>query len=252
MKQNTVERFSNRVENYVKYRPAYPPEILDLFRDEMNLQKTSVIADIGSGTGISAKLFLENGNTVFGVEPNEGMREAAEGSLQDFPKFKSINGTAESTTLFDKSVDFVIAAQAFHWFDKTKTRPEFKRVLKDNGFVVLIWNERQLDSTALLRDYEQLLSEFGTDYQKVRHDNITKESLREFFQTDFRQAIFQNSQSLDFDGLKGRILSSSYMPSAENERCSEMLIKLKSLFTEHAENGRIEVLYDTKVFYGQI
>jgi len=252
MKQNTVERFSNRVENYVKYRPAYPSEILDLFRDEMNLQKKSIVADIGSGTGISAKLFLENGNTVFGVEPNEAMRRAAENFLQDFPNFRSINGTAENTTLSDKSVDFVIAAQAFHWFDETKTRSEFKRVLKDNGFVALIWNERQLDSNEFLRDYEKLLNEFGTDYQKVRHDNITKESLREFFQTNFRQEIFNNSQSLDFNGLKGRILSSSYMPSVENERYSEMLIKLKSLFTEHAENGRIKVLYDTKVFYGQI
>jgi len=252
MKQNTVERFSNRVENYVKYRPAYPSEILDLFRDEMNLQKNSVVADIGSGTGISAKLFLENDNAVFGVEPNEAMRVAAENFLQDFPNFRSINGTAENTTLSDKSVDFVIAAQAFHWFDKTKTRSEFKRVLKDNGFVALIWNERQLDSNEFLRDYEKLLNEFGTDYQKVRHDNITKESLREFFQTNFRQEIFNNSQSLDFNGLKGRILSSSYMPSVENERYSEMLIKLKSLFTEHAENGRIKVLYDTKVFYGQI
>ena len=252
MKQNTVERFSNRVENYVKYRPAYPTEILDLFRGEMNLQKNSVVADIGSGTGISAKLFLKNGNTVFGVEPNEAMRVAAENFLQDYPHFRSINGTAENTTLSDKSVDFVIAAQAFHWFDETKTRSEFKRVLKDNGFVALIWNERQLDSNEFLRDYEKLLNEFGTDYQKVRHDNITKESLREFFQTNFRQEIFNNSQSLDFNGLKGRILSSSYMPSVENERYSEMLIKLKSLFTEHAENGRIKVLYDTKVFYGQI
>lgn len=251
MEQNTVERFSNRVENYVKYRPAYPREILDLFRDEMNLQKKSLVADIGSGTGISAKLFLENGNTVFGIEPNEAMRDAAENFLQEFPNFKSVNGTAENTTLSDKSVDFVIAAQAFHWFDQTKTRDEFKRIVQDNGFVALIWNERQLDSNEFLRDYEKFLSEFGTDYQKVRHDNITAESLKEFFQTDFRQAVFLNSQSLNFDGLKGRMLSSSYMPSSENPLYEKMLIKLKSLFAEHAENGRIEVLYDTKVFYGQ-
>ncbi|CAN5653384.1 class I SAM-dependent methyltransferase [soil metagenome] len=248
----TVERFSNRVENYVKYRPDYPQEVLDLFRNEMNLQKSSVIADIGSGTGISAKLFLENGNTVCGVEPNEVMRRAAEKFLQDFPNFKSINGTAENMTLEASSVDFVIAAQAFHWFDKAKTGNEFRRILHDEGFVALIWNERQLDTTAFLRDYEKLLIEFGTDYQKVRHDNITKESLWDFFQTDFRQAVFQNSQLLDFDGLKGRILSASYMPSAENPCFEEMLIKLKSLFAEHAENGKIEILYDTKVFYGQI
>ncbi|MDQ3181170.1 MAG: class I SAM-dependent methyltransferase, partial [Acidobacteriota bacterium] len=243
MVKNTVERFSNRVENYVKYRPAYPPEILGLFRVEMNLQKSSVLADIGSGTGISAKLFLENGNTVFGIEPNKAMREAAENFLQDFPNFRSVNGTAENTNLPDKSVDFAVAAQAFHWFDKTKTRDEFRRVLKNSGFVALIWNERQLDTTAFLRDYEQLLVEFGADYQKVRHDNITKESLQEFFQTEFHRAIFQNSQSFNFDGLKGRILSSSYMPTAENPSFNEMLIKLKPLFTQHAENDRIELLY---------
>ncbi len=120
---DTVERFSNRVENYVKYRPGYPREVLDLFRDEMNLTENSVIADIGSGTGISAKLFLENGNEVFGVEPNAAMRGAAEEFLREFPKFKSVDGTAENTNLPDNSVDLVVAAQAFHWFDKDKTRP---------------------------------------------------------------------------------------------------------------------------------
>ncbi len=248
----TVERFSNRVENYVKYRPNYPTKILQLFVDEMNLRKDSVVADIGAGTGISARLFLENGNQVFGVEPNEAMRKAAEEYLKDFSNFKSINGTAENTSLENESVDFIVAAQAFHWFDETKTRKEFKRILKDDGFVVLMWNERQLDTSAFLKNYESLLIEFGTDYETVRHDNITKETLQDFFQTDFRQAIFQNSQTVDFDGLRGRMLSASYVPSAENPRFREMLKNLESLFAEYAENGKIDILYDTKVFYGQI
>jgi ubiquinone/menaquinone biosynthesis C-methylase UbiE len=248
----TVERFSNRVENYVKYRPSYPTKILQLFVDEMNLRKDSVVADIGAGTGISARLFLENGNQVFGVEPNEAMRKAAEEFLKDFSNFKSINGTAENTSLENRSVDFIVAAQAFHWFDETKTRKEFKRILKDDGFIVLMWNERQLDTTAFLKDYEGLLIEFGTDYETVRHENITKETLQDFFQTDFRQAIFQNSQTVDFDGLRGRMLSASYVPSAENPRFREMLKNLESLFAEYAENGKIDILYDTKVFYGQI
>ena len=212
---NTVERFSNRVENYVKYRPSYPPEMLDLFRKEMNLQKFSVIADVGSGTGISAKLFLENGNTVFGVEPNELMREAAENFLKDFPNFKSIDGTAENTNLPDESIDFVIAAQAFHWFDKEKTRNEFKRILRPKGFAALIWNERQLDINDFLREYENLL--------------IT----------------------LDFDGLKGRLLSSSYMPSEEDSKFEPMIEELRCVFDKYAENGKIQVLYNTNVFYSQ-
>ena len=248
----TVERFSNRVENYVKYRPNYPGEVLHLFIDEMNLRKDSVVADIGAGTGISARLFLENGNQVFGVEPNEAMRRAAEEFLKDFSNFRSIDGTAENTSLEKRSVDFIVAAQAFHWFDKMKTREEFKRILKADGFVVLMWNERQLEATAFLKDYENLLIEFGTDYEAVRHENITKETLQDFFQTDFRQAIFQNSQTVDFDGLRGRMLSSSYIPSAENPRFSEMLKNLESLFAEHAKNGKIDILYDTNVFYGQI
>lgn len=249
---DTVERFSNRVENYVKYRPTYPREILDLFREKMNLQPNSVIADIGSGTGISARLFLENGNTVYGVEPNAAMREAAEISLKDFPDFKSVDRTAENTSLPDKSVDFVIAAQAFHWFDKAKTRREFQRILRENGFAALIWNERQLDTNDFLQDYEKFLVEYGTDYEKVRHDNITKESLGEFFQTEFQEAIFQNSQTLDFEGLKGRVLSASYMPSAENPRFEEMLENLESLFAQYAEKSKIQILYDTKIFYAQL
>jgi SAM-dependent methyltransferase len=249
---DTIERFSNLVENYGKYRPTYPTKVLNLFRDEMNLQNDSIIADIGSGTGISAKLFLENGNTVFGVEPNEAMREAAENFLQDFPHFKSVDGTAENTDLENNSVDFVVAAQAFHWFDKTKTRKEFKTILRDKGFVALMWNERQLDSTAFLRDYERLLIEFGTDYETVRHENITKETLQDFFQTDFEQKTFSNGQTVDFNGLKGRMLSSSYMPTAENPRFSQMLENLETLFAQHGENGKIEILYDTNIFYGQI
>jgi ubiquinone/menaquinone biosynthesis C-methylase UbiE len=248
----TVERFSNRVGNYVKYRPGYPAKVLELFRDAMRLQKDSIIADIGSGTGISAKLFLENGNTVFGVEPNEAMREAAEKFLRELTKFKSVDGAAENTNLENNSVDFVVAAQAFHWFDRAKTREEFKRILREKGFVVLLWNERQLHSTTFLSGYEQLLIEYGTDYETVRHENITKETLQDFFQTDFEQKIFRNVQSVDFAGLKGRMLSSSYIPTAENPRFSEMLEKLETLFAEHHQNGKIEILYDTKVFYAQI
>ena len=248
----TVERFSNRVENYVKYRPTYPPEVLQLFKNEMNLRNDSVVADIGAGTGISTKIFLENGNPVFAVEPNAAMREAAAEFLKNFPKLTIVNGTSEATTLENDSVDFIVAAQAFHWFKQAEARTEFARILKDKGYVALIWNERQLDTTEFLKDYENLLIEYGTDYEQIRHDNITKETLRKFFQTDFKEAFFQNIQTVDFDGLKGRMLSASYVPAPENPRFPAMLKNLETLFAEHAENGRIDILYDTKIFYGQI
>ena len=249
---NTVERFTNRVENYVKYRPGYPTEVLELFRNEMDLQPSSIIADIGSGTGISAKIFLDTGNTVFGVEPNKAMRAAAENFLRDFPNFESVDGTSEDTTLEGNSVDFIVSAQAFHWFNPIPTRAEFKRILKDKGYVTLIWNERQLDATDFLRDYEKFLNKFATDYHAVRHENITVQKIKNFFGTDFRQATFRVSQTFDYDGLKGRLLSSSYTPTAENLLFEPMLEELKRLFTKHQKDGKIHIFYNTNIYYGQI
>jgi SAM-dependent methyltransferase len=249
---NTIERFSNRVANYVKYRPTYPPEVLRFLQNELKLQTGSVVADIGSGTGISTRMFLENGNPVYGVEPNAAMRAAAEDFLRDFPNFRSVDGTSENTTLRSNSIDFVTAAQAFHWFEPQKTRGEFKRILKPDGHVVLIWNERQLDTNEFLREYEKFLLEFGTDYAKVRHDYLPKERLGEFFTGGFQTASFQNAQIFDFAGLKGRVLSSSYMLTDEDARYAEMTKSLRRIFTKHQENDRITVLYDTNVYYGKL
>jgi SAM-dependent methyltransferase len=249
---DTIERFSNRVENYVKYRPSYPAELLKMFETEMNLRKSSVVADIGSGTGISAKMFLENGSPVFGVEPNAAMRGAAENFLKEFPNFRSVDGTAENTTLDDESVDFVVAAQAFHWFDHEEARAEFKRILRDKGFVALLWNERQLDTSDFLRGYERLLTKFGSDYETVRHDNIPDETLQNFFQTDYRRKSFLNVQSLDFTGLKGRLLSSSYMPTGDDENFALMVAELGRLFADYEKDSRIEILYTTNIYYARV
>jgi SAM-dependent methyltransferase len=247
----SVERFSNRVANYVKYRPTYPVEVLDVFRDEMGLKPSSVIADVGSGTGISSKLFLENGNVVYGVEPNAGMRGAAQEFLAEYANFYTIDGTATETKLFADSVDFVTAAQAFHWFEPEPTLKEFKRILKPRGWVALMWNERQLDTTPFLAEYEKLLLKYASDYTKVRHDNINEESLRAFFEGDFRTATLANKQVFDFDGIKGRVSSSSYMPSESDALYSTMVEELRTLFDKHAESDRIQVFYDTNVFYKQ-
>ncbi len=246
---DTVARFSNRVANYVKYRPGYPPAVLELFKKEMGLRPSSVVADVGSGTGLSAKLFVEYGNTVYGVEPNAAMRDAAEESFKDFPDFASWNGTAEDTDLLDDSVDFVIAAQAFHWFDPGKTRIEFERILKPGGYVVLMWNERQLDTTEFLREYEKLLLKYATDYEKVRHENFDQQKLGDFFQTGYERATFQNIQIFDFAGLLGRLLSASYMPAENDPSYPELEKELNGLFAKHSENDRIKVFYDTNIYY---
>ena len=199
---DSVERFSDRVANYVKYRPGYPPAMMDFFRGRLGLTASSMVADIGSGTGLSAKPFLLNGNAVFGVEPNAAMREAAEAFLKEFSNFRSVDGTSSESTLSARSVDLIVAAQAFHWFEPEATREEFKRILKPGGYVALIWNERQTDSTQFLREYEQLLLTFGRDYAEVRHEQITKQVLSTFFQADFDETSFPNEQEFDFDALR--------------------------------------------------
>lgn len=249
---DTIERFSNRVANYVKYRPDYPREIIGYLESVCRLTHESVIADIGCGTGISSQLFLENCNAVVGVEPNEAMRAAAVEFLSDFPDFTIVDGTSEATTLPDASMDIVVAAQAFHWFEPAKTLDEFQRILKPNGHIVLIWNERQLDTTPFLADYEHFLLKYASDYTKVRHENINRVRLRDFFHKDCTAKTFHNSQVFDFDGLKGRMLSSSYMPCEADQIFDEMIKELQALFAKHVENGRIRVLYDTNVYISQV
>lgn len=248
---DSVDRFSNRVADYVKYRPTYPHEVVPFLTMTCDLKTDSVIADIGCGPGISSRQFLENGNRVLGVEPNAAMRAAAE-VLLGAEDFWAIDGTAEATTLDDASVDMIVAAQAFHWFDTAGTKAEFKRILKPNGFVVLMWNERQLDTTPFLIEYEALLQKYSTDYEVVRHDRYCEDVIRDLFGGAVGMAAFANKQILDFDGLKGRALSASYVPAAGQPRHEEMLGELAVTFAKHARDDRIEILYDTNVYYSRI
>lgn len=250
--KNSTERFTDRVENYVKYRPGYPAEVLDFFRGELGLTADSVIADIGSGTGILTRIFLENGNTVFAVEPNDAMRAAAESAFEGNENFRSVKGTAEDTELDSDSVDIATAAQAFHWFDPVSSGSEFRRILKPTGRIALIWNERELDTTQFLRDYEKFLLEFADDYTSVRHENINDTTLRAFFDGDYGVKEFANEQVLDMAGLRGRTLSSSYVPPPGTPRFPAMSEALASLFAKHSENDRIRILYRTKIYYKQV
>lgn len=244
------QRFSDRVENYVRYRPSYPPEIIPLLQREARLIPQHVIADVGSGTGISAELFLRAGHAVYAVEPNREMREAAEKMLAHFPNFHSVNASAQTTTLADHSVDFVVAAQAFHWFNTPETRAEFTRILKPDGYVVLIWNERRLNSTPFLQAFEQLLITFGTDYTKVRHENVNTAALGAFFRGDYATHTFAYEQRFDFEGLKGRLLSSSYAPDEGQPRHEEMIAELRRIFDVYQESGQVCFEYDTRVHVG--
>jgi SAM-dependent methyltransferase len=248
--KDPTQRFSSRVNDYQRYRPGYPPEVIQLLRNDCGLRPQSAIADIASGTGIFTRLLLENGNRVFGVEPNLEMRRAAEQSLSRFPSFSSVTGTAEATTLATNSVDFVTAAQAAHWFDLDRSRREFVRILKPGGWAVLLWNERRTNSTPFLQAYEHLLLTYGTDYREVRHERIA-ERISQFFGTSFQAEVFENRQEFDSEGIKGRLLSSSYIPQEGPNHCA-MLHELRGLFDRHEVNGRVIMEYDTQVYYGQL
>ena len=248
---NATSRFSDRVENYVRYRPGYPPEVVQALKAECGLAPSHVVADIASGTGIWTRMLLQNGNSVFGVEPNAEMREAGERLLAGFPRFTSIVGTAEATTLADQSVDFVTAAQAAHWFNRERAKREFARILKLGGWLVLLWNERLTDSTKFLRDYEQLLLTYGTDYQDVRHERTT-EAVNKFFDpAPFQERAFEMHQEFDYAGVEGRLLSSSYAPGPEHPQHSSMLRELRRIFDACAVEGRVAFEYKTRLYFGR-
>jgi SAM-dependent methyltransferase len=252
MQHNSTTRFSDRVDNYIKYRPHYPPQILDYVKAQNVLSDDSVIADIGSGTGISTELFLKNVNTVYAVEPNKEMREAAERLLSGYKNFISVNGTAESTTLPNESIDLIIAGQAFHWFDIPNAITEFKRILKSGGNVVLMWNVKQLDSSPFMRDYEKMLLEYGTDYQEVKHENLGEDIFKKFYANGCDVKTFPNEQVFDLEGLKGRLLSSSYAPNEQSEDYKPMITVLETIFNKHNKNGKITFDYITQVYSGKL
>ncbi len=247
-----TQRFSSRVDNYARYRPDYPPQVLELLQHECSLTPEAVIADIGSGTGLLSRMFLENGNRVFGVEPNREMRQAGERLLSGYRRFTSVTGSAEATTLPGHSVEFVVAAQSAHWFDREKARREFMRILKPGGWVVLIWNERRTDSTPFLRVYEQLLLTYGTDYREVRHERTTSTLDAFFAPSPFQERVFERCQEFDYPGLQGRLLSSSYAPLPEHPNHAPMLQELRRIFDAYQVNGRVHMEYNTRVYYGQL
>jgi SAM-dependent methyltransferase len=248
-----TERFSQRVDNYLRFRPGYPDAVVELQSRHIGLTPDWRIADVGSGTGISAEMFLRHGNTVFGVEPNREMREAAERQLASYERFHSVEGAAEATTLTDNSVDCVVAAQAFHWFAVDAARTEFRRILSPRGWAVLVWNTRRTEGAPFLRAYEDLLLEFGTDYQQVRHDRLGARELSDFYApAKFQSQLLENSQHLNFEGLRGRLLSSSYVPGPAEPGYEAMLQSLARLFERYAQDGRVWLQYDVQVVFGRL
>lgn len=246
-------RFSDRVDNYVKYRPRYPRAVLDVLVAECGLTPAATIADIGSGTGFFSELLVQNGNRVYGVEPNAEMRAAGEKLLAAYPNFTSVAATAEATTLPAASVDFVTAGQAFHWFDPVRARAEFARILRPGGWAVLVWNERRSEATAFQRGYEALTQRYNRDYAAVNHRRIDPATITAFYAPGSVQVRSStNQQTFDFAGLQGRLLSSSYTLQPDHPEYAAMLADLHALFDAHQQQGVIAFEYDTQVYYGHL
>jgi SAM-dependent methyltransferase len=250
---DSKQRFSNRVADYVLHRPGYPQGLIGVLQQQCRLTQQHVIADVGSGTGILSKLFLDHGNRVFGVEPNPEMRAAGEEFLRDYKNFTSIAADAESTKLPDASVDFVTAGQAFHWFQPEAARHEFRRILSPDGWVVLVWNDRRSDESPFSRQYEEILERYGTEYARVKASYPDANRVQKFFGQDaIGVRELPNHQLFDFPALLGRLKSSSYIPQEDHPNFVPMLADLQRIFNENQQGGAVRMEYITRIYFAQL
>lgn len=243
-----TQRFSERVDNYAKFRPTYPQAIVHFLRETIHLNRKHVIADIGSGTGIFTELLLRHGFTVIGVEPNAAMREAGEAHLRHFTHFTSRDGTGEATGLDDHSVDLITVAQAFHWLEPVSTATEFKRILRPGGHTLLVWNMRLTD-TPFLKAVDELKRSIGKNYEAIHQSHGDEVAIRRFFNSgDVTLKSFRHDQMMDFAALRGQMLSASYMPNEGAPGYEEMMFALEEIFNRYSENGQVHMEYETRMF----
>jgi SAM-dependent methyltransferase len=247
-----TERFTTRVDHYARYRPGYPAAAIALLKERCGLSAQAVVADVGSGTGILTELLLKSGARVFGVEPNDRMRVAAEAALHGYPRFVSVRGSAEETTLAAASIDLLAAGQAFHWFDPPRARAEALRVARDGAWGALLWNERPLEPPAFLNDYEALLHKHAAEYARITASRADEGRMREFFGGSMEVSAFPNQQVFDFEGLQGRLMSSSYAPEHGHPEHAPMMAGLRVVFDRHARHGKVVFPYRTLVYYGRL
>jgi len=246
-------RFTGRVENYRQFRPRYPDAVAAVLEKECGLKSGSTIVDIAAGTGILAQIFLERGNHVVAVEPNEEMRAACATLVERYPRLRCVDGVAEATGLPSHAFDLITVGQALHWFDLKRARAEFARILRPDGWCAVIYNERRLSGDGFHDAYEKLLRDFGIDYEVVQRQHLTAEKIQGFFApAEMWRAAFPNAQLLTIEALEGRIVSSSYMPKPGHVRYAAMLAGIAKQFGEHQEGGAVRLEYECVVSYGRV
>lgn len=245
-------RFSGRAAEYDRYRPPYPAAVVATLAAGAGLSPHSVVADVGSGTGISSAPFLDHGCTVHAIEPNEEMRAAAEARHGASPRFHGIPGSAEETTLAPASVDLYVAAQASHWFDAGQAAAEARRILRGERWAALMWNTRLVNGSAFLEGFEALLQRFAIDYREVKHTGAVPLLLQHFFGGTQQERRFAHEQRLDLGGLRGLLASTSYAPRAGHPDHQPMLRALQRLFTATAARGEVTIRYEAELYFGRL
>jgi SAM-dependent methyltransferase len=252
MASDPTQRFGNRAAAYAKARPSYPPEVFQFLAADFGLAAGQTAADFGSGTGIFAELLLEYGLRVYAIEPNAPMRAEAEVRLRGRAGFVSRDAAAEATGLAAASVDWVTAAQAFHWFDPERVRAEIRRILKPGGCCALIWNERQSDTTPFAAAYEAFLLEWGNDYERVKATYENSTHIGRALGEAYTRRSFAHAQEMDLEIFRARTQSASYLPRAGTPRGEAMMDALDRLFAEHQKNGAVRFDYHTDVYCARI
>lgn len=248
-----TQRFSDRVDFYLRYRPRYPRALTEHLAAEGVLSADSIVADVGCGTGFLAEVFLCQGCTVHGIEPNANMRAAADAVLAPYPRFHNHDAAAEATGLPDASVDWVVAGQAFHWFDTAAAAVEFRRILRPDGRAGIVWNDRDAQGTPFLRDYDALVRTHAPEYKDTKHRNVGEAEYRAFFgHTDWKEATFPHTQAFDREGLRGRLLSSSYAPAPGTPGHDPMVAALDELFDRYQRDGSVEFAYVARIVWGPL
>jgi hypothetical protein len=160
----------------------------------------------------------------------------------------SVDGTAEATGLPAGLAGLIVAGQAFHWFDPQQSKREFTRIAGPHSIVALVWNERLME-TVFEKEYEQLIGRFAAEYKTANHRHIADSEIANFFSPAMvRFDRFDNEQHFDLAGLKGRLLSSSYVPKESNA----MMAALEVLFGKYAVDGKVRIGYETKLYTGII
>jgi ubiquinone/menaquinone biosynthesis C-methylase UbiE len=248
-----TQRFSDRVADYQRYRPGYPDAVFDYLIEHCRLTTADVVVDVGAGTGLSTEPWLARGFRVQAVEPNAEMRAAAADCLAAYSQLELVDGTAEALPMPDGNAGLITAAQAFHWFESDTSRGEFKRVLKPNGQVALIWNERQGDASPFLQGYEKAMQAYANDYSTITHERRSTQRIVEFFAPgEVTEQGFDNAQAFDFEGLCGRVWSSSYAPPPGSPNYAPLREQMQQLFDRYASDGKVQFVYRTRVFTGQL